>query len=104
MFESIFKKKAPTHKVEMDFPEIAVEKFHTVKVTKLGRMEDVVKITSSLARVDVLLVQLGDFRELQDLKRAIARIKLASAKYGGEVIGLDDKWLIITTRQAVLER
>lgn len=104
MFEGIFKKKPVAPKVDMDFPEIDVQKYHTVKVAKLNRIDDIVKITSSLARVDIMLVQLGDFRDTQELKRAMARIKLAAAKYGGEVLGLDDKWILVTTRQAVFER
>lgn len=104
MFESFLKKKEPVHKVDMDFPEIKVEKYHTVKVAKMTDIRDVVDVKTALARVDVLLVKINGFKDVEELKRAIARLKLAAAKYGGDVVGIDDNWLIVTTKQTVIER
>ncbi len=104
MLESLFKKKKPSPRVEMEFPEVEVKKHHAVKVTKLESVDGIAEISASLARVDVLFVNIENFRNVEELKRVIARIKLAAAKYGGEVLGLDEGWLLITTKRAVLER
>ena len=104
MFEGLLKKKAPVQRVDMDFPEIRVEKYHTVKVAMMKDIKDVIDVKTALARVDVLLVRINGFKDVEELKRAIARLKLAAAKYGGDVLGLDDNWLIVTSKQAVLER
>lgn len=104
MLDRFFSKREKVHHTDLDFPEVEIEKYHNVKVIKMRETTDISEIKSALSRTDVLFVDVGNFKKPEDLKRAISRMKLISARYGGEVLGLNDRWIMITTSAVVLER
>lgn len=102
----LFKKEQEEY-VELDVEgqETSSEKL-LIRVEKMENFSDSDRIQDKIRDGYLLLVKVRDLREkdVNELKRAVAKIKKTCLAHNGEVAGLGEDWLLVTTQNARIHR
>lgn len=102
----LFKKQQEEY-VELDTegPESGSEKL-LLRVEKMESFADSDRIQQKIRDGYILLVKVRDLREkdVNELKRAVAKIKKTCLALNGEVAGLGEDWLLVATQNAKIHR
>ncbi len=76
----------------------APKKSYKVKIIRAGKAEDMDVVRTLLQSHDLILIFVGNIRDIAEVRRGISKIKVACARLGGEVVGLDTRWLMVTSK------
>ena len=102
----LFKKQQEEY-VELDVEgqETSSEKL-LIRVEKMENFSDSERIQGKIRDGYLLLVKVRDLREkdVNELKRAVAKIKKTCLALNGEVAGLGEDWLLVTNQSAKIHR
>lgn len=74
------------------------KKPHRVKIIRATKAEDMDAVRGLLQSHDLILVGIAGIQDIEEVKRGISKVKVACARLGGEIVGLDTKWLMVTSR------
>ena len=77
---------------------------YSLKFVKISEADEFDGLRGKLPKYDIILCNISSFRNIEELRKAITRLKLESSKYGGEVLGIDSNWLLLTSRNVKVER
>jgi SepF-like predicted cell division protein (DUF552 family) len=77
-----------------------------IEVEKINEYADSDRIQRKVREGRIMLVRIRELREknINELKRAIERIKRTCEAAGGEVVGAGDDWIIVTPSIAKIVR
>jgi SepF-like predicted cell division protein (DUF552 family) len=77
-----------------------------VKIMGLKAYEDIDKVQNVLRDGTVVFLRIGDLRhkDIAELKRAVDRLKKTCTAMGGDMVGVDEDFLIITPSFAQVYR
>ena len=107
-FKDIFGKfKTPQEYLELEIEggERPLEKL-LVQVEKMDNYEDSDRIQKKVREGVILLVKIKHLREkdMNELKRAIARVRKTCIAINGDIAGIGDDWIIVTPSRARVHR
>ena|SRR3990167_6343810 len=94
--------------VELDLhqnePEQAGKTY--VHVEKIGDMTDVDRIQKKIRNGHIILVKVREIRErdINELKRAVDKLKKTCLALDGDIAGIGDDWVVITPANARVHR
>ncbi len=103
---ALFDKKSDEYmELDVESPDTGPEKF-LVRVEKMGSFADTDRIQERIRSGYILLVKVRDLKEkdVNELKRAVAKIKKTCVALNGEVAGLGEDWLLVTTQNAKIHK
>ena len=77
-----------------------------IEVEKINEYADSDRIQRKVREGRIMLIRIRDLREknLNELKRAVERIKRTCEATGGEVVGAGDDWIIVSPSAAKILR
>ncbi len=78
----------------------------SIQVERMNNYEDSDRIQKKVRDGLILLVKIKGLREkdMNDLKRAIARIRKTCLAINGDIAGIGDDWIIVTPPKARVHR
>jgi SepF-like predicted cell division protein (DUF552 family) len=84
--------------LEIDTSALAEEKKISVRIENLKDFSDTDRIQQMLRDGNVIFLRIRDLREsdISELKRAVDRLKKTCAAMNGDIVGVDEDFLIIT--------
>jgi SepF-like predicted cell division protein (DUF552 family) len=99
-------KKEEEEFVEIDPSAIAEEKVINVRVEKLQDFVDADRIQQLVREGNVVFVKIKDLRskDISELKRAVERLKKTCMAMNGDIIGVDEDFLVLTPQFARIYR
>jgi hypothetical protein len=109
IFESIFKKDEPTEEGE-DFIEINTEgedrRKVNIRIENLNDYRDVEEIQKFLREGNIVFLRIKKIRErdIGELKRSVERLRRTSMAMNGDIIGIDEDYLILVPPFAKIYR
>jgi len=82
------------------------EKKIIVQVERIGDMADADRIQRKVREGNILLVKIKDLRDkdLEELKRAVERIKRTCMAINGDIAGIGEDWLLVCPASAKVHR
>lgn len=77
-----------------------------IEVEKINEYADSDRIQRKIREGRIMLVRIRELREknINELKRAVERVKRTCEATGGEIVGAGDDWIIITPSSAKIIR
>ena len=109
VFESIFRKDQPKEEGE-EFIEIETEgddrRRINVRIENLNDYRDVEEIQKLLREGNIIFLRMKKLKErdLGELKRCIERLRKTSMAMNGDIIGIDEDYLVLTPPFARVHR
>jgi SepF-like predicted cell division protein (DUF552 family) len=109
VFESIFGRKEPEEEAE-EFIEIESEegerKKINIRIENLDDYRDVERVQRFLREGDIIFLRIKRLRErdIGELKRSVERLRRTSVAMNGDIIGVDEDFLILTPPYAKIFR
>lgn len=109
VFESIFGREAPEENKE-EFIEIQTEGEDrgkiNIRIENLGDYRDVEDVQKLLREGNVVFLRIKKLKErdLGELKRSIERLRRTTIAMNGDIIGVDEDYLILTPPAAKIHR
>jgi SepF-like predicted cell division protein (DUF552 family) len=109
VFESIFGKKEPKEEAE-EFIEIESEEGErrkiNIRIENLEDYRDVERVQKFLREGDIIFLRIKRLRErdIGELKRSVERLRRTSVAMNGDIIGVDEDFLILTPSYAKIFR
>ena len=102
---SIFKKE-PEEYMELDLQEDKPREKLLIQVERLDSFGDSDRIQQKLRDGYVLLIKVKDLKEkdMNELKRAVAKIKKTCLALNGSIAGLGEDWLLATNSSAKIHQ
>ncbi len=100
VFESIFGKE-PEEETEEQFIEIDMsreeKKKVNIRIENLENYRDVDLVQRLLREGNIVFLKIRSLREknLGELKRAVAKLRKSSMAMGGDIVGVDDNFLVL---------
>lgn len=87
-------------------PELEEEKKIIVQVERIGNIADSDRIQKKLREGYIMLVKIKDLRDkdLEELKRAVERIKKTALAMNGDIAGIGEDWLLVCPTSAKVHR
>jgi hypothetical protein len=108
VFESIFRKGEPEEREE--FIEIETEgddrRRINVRIENLNDYRDVEEVQKLLREGNIIFLRMKKLKErdLGELKRCIERLRKTSIAMNGDIIGIDEDYLVLTPPFARIHR
>jgi SepF-like predicted cell division protein (DUF552 family) len=109
VFESIFRKEGPKEEGE-EFIEIETEgddrRRINVRIENLNDYRDVEEVQKLLREGNIIFLRMKKLKErdLGELKRCIERLRKTSIAMNGDIIGIDEDYLVLTPPFARIHR
>jgi len=77
-----------------------------IQVEKMDSYEDSDRIQRKVREGTILMVKIKNLREndMNELKRAIARVRKTCIAINGDIAGIGDDWIIVTPSKARVHR
>jgi uncharacterized protein len=77
-----------------------------IKIDKLEDFADADRIQKSLRNGAVVLVKIKSLKEkdLTELKRAIEKLRKTCVAMSGDIVGIDEDWIVVTPQYAHVAR
>jgi SepF-like predicted cell division protein (DUF552 family) len=99
-------KKVPEEYLELGLEEEKPSEKLLIQVERMDSFADSERIQQRLRDGRILLVKVKDLKErdMNELKRAVAKVKKTCLALNGELAGLGEDWLLATTRRAKIHR
>ena len=90
----------------MDSPEAVPSGALGIKVEKLDDFGDTDRVLRSMRKGSIVFLKIRGLREkdMGELKRAIEKLKRTAMANNGDIVGIEQDWLIITPDGAAIER
>jgi len=106
------KKLFERFKSPQDYLELEIEKEGRpserllIQVEKMDSYEDSDRIQRKVREGTILMVKIKNLREndMNELKRAIARVRKTCIAINGDIAGIGDDWIIVTPSKARVHR
>jgi SepF-like predicted cell division protein (DUF552 family) len=91
--------------LEIERGEMAPEKL-SIQVERMNTYEDSDRIQRKVREGLILLVKIKNLREkdMNELKRAIARVRKTCIAMDGDIAGIGNDWIIVTPPKARVHR
>ena len=92
--------------VELDMGERESEEKIVIQVEKLDNLLDTNRIQGKIREGKVLFVKIKEFKErdVNELKRALEKVKRTCLAVEGDIAGIGDDWIICTPKNAKIHR
>ena len=92
--------------IELKVEEEGEEKKVKIVIEDLKNYPDSDRIQRKLRDGYIVLIKIKELREkdMEELRRAIARIKKTCTAIGGDIAGISDDWVVATPSFATIER
>jgi len=109
VFESIFGREEPAENKE-EFIEITTEgedkRRVNIRIENLGDYRDVEGVQRLLREGNIVFLRIKKLKErdLGELKRSVERLRRTSVAMNGDIIGVDEDYLILTPPNAKIHR
>lgn len=109
VFESIFGKEEPEEERE-EFIEIETEGEErgkiNIRIENLNDYRDVEEVQRHLREGNIIFLRIRKLRErdLGELKRSVERLRRTSVAMNGDIIGVDEDFLILTPPSAKIHK
>ncbi len=107
-------KKSVVDELEMDEDYIEVnvsehgkrEGRITIRIDKLEEFSDTERVVRHLREGSLVFLKIKDLRDkdMGELKRAVEKIKKTIIAIGGDIVGVEQDWLVLTPEYAKIER
>lgn len=99
-------KSEPDEYVQLEAEEEKPAGGVTIQIEHIGHYTDSERIQQKVRDGIILLVRIKDLKDkdMNELKRAIARIRRTCHAVNGDIAGLGDEWLIVTPAVAKVRR
>src|SRR3990167_6319992 len=110
MFKKIMGKlKQEEHEeeyLELDMGEHEAQDKIIIQVEKLDNLLDTNRIQGKIREGKVLFIKIKEFKErdVNELKRALEKVKRTCLAVEGDIAGIGDDWIICTPRHAKIHR
>jgi len=102
------KKKEEESKEEIEIKEEAFKEEikPKIRVEKLSSYTDVPKIQEFLRNGEIVFLNIKDLKNsnLSDLKKAVDKLKNTVSAIGGDIVGIDDNYLLLTPSYVRIQR
>lgn len=101
-----FKKSGSEDFVELDTSHFSEQTQVNVRVESLDGYTDTDRIQSMLRDGNVVFLKIKDLRErdINELKRAVEKLRKTCTAMNGDIVGIDEDFLIITPSFAKIYR
>jgi|GEM_PF-6878832 len=73
------------------------KKPYKVKIITATKPEEMDAVRTLLQSHDLILINISAIRDIEDVRRGISKVKVTTARLGGEILGLDTKWLVVVS-------
>ena len=92
--------------IELDMGEHQPEEKIIIQVEKLDNLLDTNRIQGKIREGKVLFIKIKEFKErdVNELKRALEKVKRTCMAVEGDIAGIGDDWVICTPRHAKIHR
>ena len=92
--------------VELDMGERESEEKIIIQVEKLDNLLDTNRIQGKIREGKVLFVKIKEFKErdINELKRALEKVKRTCLAVEGDIAGIGEDWIICTPKNAKIHR
>jgi len=102
------KKREEESKEEIEIKEEAFKEEikPKIRVEKLSSYADVPKIQEFLRNGEIVFLNIKDLKNsnLSDLKKAVDKLKNTISAIDGDIVGVDDNYLLLTPNYARIQR
>jgi hypothetical protein len=100
------KKESSEEFVEIDPSALAKERKISVRVESLKGFSDADRIQQLLREGNVIFLRIKDLREedISELKRAVDKLRKTCTAMEGDIVGIDEDYIIITPKFAKIFR
>ncbi|MFH0962262.1 MAG: hypothetical protein V1820_06280 [archaeon] len=85
-------------------PGTARKKPYRVKIIRATRAEEMDLVRTLLQSHELILINIANINDVEEVKRGISKVKVACARLGGEILGLDTKWLLVVSDKIRVEK
>jgi SepF-like predicted cell division protein (DUF552 family) len=103
-----FKKREETSEEEVEIKEEAFKEEikPKIRVEKLTSYADVPRIQEFLRNGEIVFLNIKDLKNsnLNDLKKAVDKLKNTISALDGDIVGVDDSYLLLTPSYARIQR
>jgi len=109
VFESIFRREEPSEDKE-EFIEISTESEErgraNIRIENLQDYRDVEEVQKHLREGNIVFLRIKKLKErdLGELKRCVERLRRTATAMNGDIIGVDEDYLILTPPSAKIFR
>ena len=92
--------------VELDMGERESEEKIIIQVEKLDNLLDTNRIQGKIREGRVLFIKIKEFKErdVNELKRALEKVKRTCLAVEGDIAGIGDDWIICTPKNTKIHR
>jgi len=92
--------------VELDMGERESEEKIIIQVEKLDNLLDTNRIQGKIREGRVLFIKIKEFKErdINELKRALEKVKRTCLAVEGDIAGIGEDWIICTPKNAKIHR
>jgi hypothetical protein len=98
MLLKLLKKKKEEEPEYVEIEKLSEKSEIKVKVNSINELKDANKIQELIRDGNIVFAKISDLKkkDMKELKRAIDKIKRTCEAIGGDLVGLDEEYLIIT--------
>ncbi len=75
------------------------KKPYKVKIITATKPEEMDAVRTLLQSHDLILINISAIMDIEDVRRGISKVKVTTARLGGEILGLDTKWLVVVSER-----
>ena len=92
--------------IELDMGERESEEKIIIQVEKLDNLLDTNRIQGKIREGRVLFIKIKEFKErdINELKRALEKVKRTCLAVEGDIAGIGEDWIICTPKNAKIHR
>lgn len=98
VLEKFKKEKVPEEVVELDSSHFSEQNRVSVRIENLDNFSDADRIQAMLRNGNVVFLKIKELREkdINELKRAVDRLRKTVTASNGDIVGVDEDYLIVT--------
>ncbi len=106
VLEKFKREKEPEEVVELNASHFSEQNQVSVRVESLDSFSDTDRIQGMLRNGNVVFLKIKDLREkdINELKRAVDRLRKTVSASNGDIVGVDEDYLIVTPKFARIYR
>jgi SepF-like predicted cell division protein (DUF552 family) len=71
---------------------------YKVKILRVSKAEEMDAVRNVMQSHDLILINISAIKDIEEVRRGISKVKVACGRLGGEIVGLDTKWLMVTSK------
>jgi SepF-like predicted cell division protein (DUF552 family) len=106
ILEKFKKKEEKAEEIEIGEEAFKEEIKPKIRIEKLGSYADVPKIQEFLRSGEIVFLSIKDLKNsnLNELKKAVDKLKNTVSAIDGDIVGIDDSYLLLTPSYARIQR